>query len=124
VLYQLGILFENNHYSETARKMVFRMRGEIAQHGVYYSNWACLLGNLVHGTYEVAILGENALPLNLGMQKKYLPTALFAGGVAENLPLLRQRLDVNKTVIYVCQNKTCNLPVYSADDALALIRIH
>jgi uncharacterized protein YyaL (SSP411 family) len=122
VLFKLGTLLENSLYSQTAGKMIFRMRSEIVAQGAYYSNWALLLGRLVYPEYEVAILGENALPVSLEMQKSYLPNALFAGGTSENLPLLQHRLIGNKTVIYVCQNKTCNHPVYSASDALALMK--
>jgi len=124
VFYKLGILMENDNYSQSAVRMLIRIKSEIARQGAYYSNWAMLLGKLVYPTYEVAILGGNALTVNLEMQKKYLPGALFAGGTRENLPMLRQRLTDNKTVIYVCQDKTCDLPVYSAFDALALMHGH
>ena len=122
VLYKLGILLENTDYSHKAEKMLFKIRNEIAQQGAYYANWAMLLGKLIYPTYEVVILGENALPLTHIMQKRYLPATLFAGGISENLPLLQQRLIDNKTVIYVCHNKTCNRPVYLANEALELIK--
>ena len=121
-LYKLGILLENSSYSQMAEKMIFKVRNNISGQGVYASNWAMLLGNLVYAPTEVAILGEHALTVNLEMQKRYLPGVLFAGGNYENLPLLKQRLISNKTAVYVCQNKTCNRPVFSANDALALIK--
>ncbi len=122
VLYRLGILLEKGEYSEMAEKMIFKIRNEITRQGVYYVNWAMLLGKMVYPSFEVAILGENAVSVNLEMQKRYLPSTVFAGGMTENLPLLQSRLVGNKTAIYVCQNKTCNSPVYSVTDALALIK--
>ena len=124
VLHKLGILWENSGYSLTAVKMILKIRNEIGRNGVYYSNWAMLLGKLVYPVFEVAILGEYALTVNLRIQEKYLPDAVFAGGVNENLPLLKHRLTDGKTVIYVCQDKTCERPVYTSADALALIVRH
>ena len=121
VLYKLGLMFENSEYSQMAEKMTFKIRNEITVQGAYYANWAMLLGKLTHPTYEVAILGENFLSVSHEMQKKYLPVSIFAGGINENLPILKQRLISNKTVIYVCQNKSCNLPVYSANEALEMM---
>ena len=122
VLFKLGMLLEKADYTQMATEMLFKVRGEIVRQGAYYANWAMLLGKMVYPFYEVAILGDNAMKVNLEMQKKYLPTAVFAGGISENLPLLQNRLVDNKTVIYVCQNKTCYNPVHSALDAIQLIK--
>jgi uncharacterized protein len=122
VLLKLGILMEKADYSKMAMEMIFKMRNETVQQGAYYANWAMLMGIMIYPSFEVAILGGNAVHVSLEMQKKYLPAAVFAGGVSENLPLLQNRLSENKTVIYVCQNKTCNSPAYSAKDALELIK--
>ena len=122
VLFKLGILLEKADFTHMANEMVFKMRHVIVQQGAYYANWAMLLGKMVYPSYEAAILGENAIQVNLEMQEKYLPTVVFAGGISENLPLLQNRLVENKTVVYVCQNKTCNSPVFSAMDALELMK--
>jgi len=122
VLYKLGVLLEKTDYSKMAAEMLFRIRNETVQQGTYYANWAMLLGKMVYPACEVAILGRNAVPVSLEIQKRYLPTAVFAGGMTENLPLLYNRLTDDETGIFVCQNKTCNRPVYSAIEALDLIK--
>jgi uncharacterized protein YyaL (SSP411 family) len=90
----------------------------VKQSGPWYANWALLMGTLSYGTYEVAIMGDESLKMNLELQSLYLPTSLFLGGERENLPLLKGKLVEGKTLIYVCRNKTCKLPVYSLPDAL------
>jgi len=51
-----------------------------------------------------------------------LPDVIFMGGNTEgSLPLLEDKLIENKTTIYVCENKTCQLPVEEV--ALALKQI-
>lgn len=55
------------------------------------------------------------------MQSRYLPTALFMGGQEEDLPLLENKLSPGKTMIYVCRNKTCKMPVTDVGQALKQI---
>jgi len=122
VLFKLGILLERADYSQMATEMLFKIRNETLRQGAYYANWALLLGKMVYPSYEVAIIGKDAVPVSLEMQKKYLPDVVFAGGISENLPLLQNRLVETKTGIYVCQNKTCHSPVYTAKEACELIK--
>jgi len=122
VLYKLGILTENNQYSDMAVQMSLNFRKEIIQHGAYYANWAMLLGKLTYRDFEIAVLGDNAVALGCEIQKVYLPTSTFTGGLKENLPVLRNRLIEDQTIIYVCQDKVCNLPVYAVAEALKLIQ--
>ena len=122
VLYDLGILFENIKYTQMAEKMANKMETETVKQGVYYANWAMLLGRMVYPLFEVALLGAEAVRINLEIQKNYLPSVLFAGGTSENLPLLQNRLVNDKTTIYVCEDKSCHLPVLSSEEAFKLIR--
>jgi len=91
------------------------------QHGAYYANWAMLLGRLTYPRFEVAILGSEALSFAHELQRNYLPNACFAGGEQEDLPLLKQRLVKDRTVIYVCKDQVCSLPVSSSNIALGLL---
>lgn len=53
----------------------------------------------------------------------YLPDLLFAGAkIKSELSLLKNRLDNQGTKIYVCQNRTCKMPVTSVKDALKQLR--
>ncbi len=121
LLSEFGIITGNTEYTDMAVRMAQNFRTEIIQHGPYYANWAMLVGKLTHPDFEIAILGENALAVSHEIQSHYLPTATFAGGLTENLPVLMNRLMENQTVIYVCQDKVCNLPVSTVDEVLTLI---
>jgi uncharacterized protein YyaL (SSP411 family) len=51
-----------------------------------------------------------------------LPNVFLSGGKNEGkLSLLEGKLVEGKTTIYVCQNKTCKLPVTDVKQALAQI---
>jgi uncharacterized protein YyaL (SSP411 family) len=102
--------------------MLSKVLDETIEYGSYYANWAQLLGKFVYPSSEIAIIGNVAVSRANELQKSYLPVSVFAGGELENLPLLQNRYIKDKTMIYVCVDKSCSLPVTDSDDALALIR--
>ena len=121
VLFKLGHYFDNQEYLKLSGIMLSHFKNEVKESGPWYANWAILMGLQSFELYEVAIMGKMAIPLNHEMQINYLPNSLFLGGIQENLPLLKHRLVNGKTLIYVCKNKICKLPVTSIKDAQELI---
>lgn len=120
-LFVLGTLLENKEYLAMSDKMIGQMYGLVMEDPSFYANWLKLFGTKAFGAYEIAIVGENAQQKNIKMQKEYLPTSIFMGGQIENLPLLEKKLVRGKTLIYVCQNKTCKYPVSLAEEAVNII---
>jgi uncharacterized protein YyaL (SSP411 family) len=121
VLHRLGTLTEQIEYTQMALQMGLNLKSEILQHGAYYANWAMLLGQLTYPNIEVAILGRESLSIAQELQRNYLPNVSFAGGQHEDLPILKHRLVMDSTLVYVCKDNVCNLPVSSVDKALALL---
>jgi uncharacterized protein YyaL (SSP411 family) len=119
VLYYLNTYFENNDYLNKSTRMLSKISNQMASQTAFYSQWCLLSGLRSYGTNEVAIVGENAKIKNLELQKSFLPQCIFMGETdEENLPLLEGKISVNKTLIYVCTNKTCKLPVQEVSIAL------
>lgn len=116
--YRLGKLLYNEALTDKAEAMLHRVMGTIEETPADHTSWAGLLGLTQYGTYEVAILGSQALTLNRQMQQFYLPNALFAGGETENIPLLTGKLTPGQTRIYVCKNKVCKLPTTGVAEAI------
>ena len=121
VLFKLGHFYENEDYISISKSMFAQIANKIHQAGPWYAKWASLQGLMTYGLNEVVITGNNANELNLHLQKNYLPNSIFIGGNEENLPLLKNRIIDGKTMIYVCKNKTCKLPVENVEDALKQI---
>ncbi|GAB5554615.1 MAG: thioredoxin domain-containing protein [Saprospiraceae bacterium] len=114
VLYQLSLLFYDASYQEIARTMVANMYDDLVEPGQvgYYPNWIQLYISMSNQPYEVAIVGPEYASLQKEFQQKYLPNALFLGGVEEgDLALLKNKLQEGATMIYVCKDKFCKLPV-------------
>ncbi len=65
-------------------------------------------------TAEAIVAAKNEL------QSQYRPQVVFAGGEAENIPLLRDR-QLGELAIFVCSDGMCQLPVVSVEEAAELL---
>jgi hypothetical protein len=119
-LHVLGHYFDSENYSAIAAKMIGRVKKMILVEPSYLSNWAVLFSNLIQPTAEIAITGSNAIAIRKELDKEYLPNVIFAGTMTKSkLPLLEGRDSIDsKTRIFVCYNKTCQLPIETALQAL------
>lgn len=87
-----------------------------------YSNWAQLMLAHVHPWHEIAITGPDALKLRKGFAPHYIPNRFFMGGARPSkLPLLEDKL-LEGTTVFVCQEKVCQMPVSTVDDALKQLK--
>jgi uncharacterized protein YyaL (SSP411 family) len=119
VLHHLGVYFDNHEYSTKAAMMLSRASAQVNSRPENHTAWCYVAGIFSYGTHEVAIMGKNARKINLDLQKNYLPHCIFMGETnKENLPLLQNKMQANKTLIYVCTNKVCKLPVEETSLAL------
>jgi hypothetical protein len=121
VLYRLGEYYSQDSYLEMSKAMLNQVTEKINS-GPYYANWACLMGLITYQPFEVAIMGEQSLEKNVQLQQQYLPLAIFMGGEKENLPLLENKYVEGKTIIYVCRNKVCKLPVHTVEQAMLQLK--
>ncbi|MEQ8807531.1 MAG: thioredoxin domain-containing protein [Imperialibacter sp.] len=118
VLFKLGHYHESATYLDMTKKMVGSLSKDFTQSGPYFAKWASLMGLLVNEPFEVAVMGPEALEKSQLLMREYHPGMLLTGGEIENLPLLENKLVEGETIIYVCQNKVCKLPVKSVELAL------
>ena len=123
VLLLLGEFYQDTTYRVLAETMLNKTATMyVGSSGVFYSNWARVSAVAAWRPFEVAILGDEALARNHEMQKHYNPLALFSGGQRENLPLLENKLVEGKTIIYVCRDRVCKLPVEDVQQALKQLK--
>jgi len=127
LLYQLGSYFSNQAYLNQANGMMAKAFNQMQGEGslIHYVNWARLyLQTRYDPPYEIAVVGKTSLALSHALASKYLPNAIWLGGHTEgSLPLLKDKLIPGKTMIYICQNKLCKLPVSSLPAAWAILGI-
>ncbi len=119
-LFLLGNYFDEKKYSELALQMVVSVKDNIEKYASSYSNWANLAMNYNFRFNEIVITGSNADELRKIISAQYLPNVILAGSkkYESALSLLKDRFVDGKSLVYVCTNKTCKLPVEYVDEAL------
>ncbi len=111
-LFKLGNYFYNKEYKDLSKNMLSKMKSNFLSNPLYHSNWGILMSDFVYPYYEVAIVGDDFNNKRVEFGKKFHPNILLLGGKDEGtLELLEQKLVQNKTMIYVCEDKNCKLPV-------------
>jgi uncharacterized protein YyaL (SSP411 family) len=126
VLYDLGLYFYRDDYLERARAMLDRVAADpdAPTDPVYFANWGRLALDLADPPFEVAIVGPEAGRRRRELLRRYLPQARVLGGTGEGrLELLEGKYQPGRTLIYVCQNKVCKMPVEEVEAAWELIEI-
>jgi hypothetical protein len=112
-LYFLSILLDNRAYRRMAETMLAKIHALLQKEVRYLTNWACLYTYFLKPTVEIAISGKEYKNFAQQIQNQYFPNKVIVGTESKsNLPLLEMRdAKPDQTLIYVCRNKTCLLPV-------------
>ena len=119
-LKHLGLLFDEIRFLDKAEAMLAAVFPQIKTYGSAYSNWAIQLLNEVCGINEIALTGDSALKMRKELSKSYIPNKIILAGTNSSLPLLKDKQSI-ETKIYICRNKSCQLPVTTVEEALKLI---
>jgi len=111
-LFMLGNYFYNKEYKDLSKNMLGKMKSNFLANPLYHSNWGILMNEFVYPYYEVAVVGDDFSTKRNEFLTKFYPNILLLGGKEEGtLELLQQKLVQGKTMIYVCEDKNCKLPV-------------
>ena len=123
-LYYLGLYFYDATWVDRAQDMLHTISNTLleTESPDFYSQWAQVYLDFVRPPYEVAIVGNNAEEKRNEMAKYYIPNAILLGGADEGtLELLTDKLQEGETMIYVCRNKVCKLPVTETIKAISML---
>ncbi len=130
-LYNLGLLLGRNDFIEISNLMLAKMKNIILADSQWVTQWACLATQHARPTAEVAIVGQNLDEIRKQIDADFMPNKIFVGTkTVSNLPLLLNRttnenettINENETTIYVCFDKTCQLPTTDVTKALELMQ--
>ncbi len=118
-LFLIGRYTYNEKYFEMSKTMANNVKESAINGASYYGNWAVLMSWLNGETYDVSIVGKDCEKLRKQINEHYLPNVFLSGGMEEgDNSLLQGKLIAGKTIIYVCQDKACQLPVSRVDEML------
>jgi uncharacterized protein YyaL (SSP411 family) len=121
-LLKLAALTGQMEYREHAREMLRRVREAVEKYPSSFSRWAEAMALLVEPLYEIAVVGPEAMTKAIDLQRNaFLPNSVVmaAERALENYPLLAGRGTADgRTLIYVCQDFACQMPVSSVAEAI------
>ncbi|SDT10221.1 hypothetical protein SAMN05192545_2766 [Maribacter dokdonensis] len=122
-LHKLSKYFPEDNLDIRLNKIMTSMKSTITENPQNNSNWLHLAQLMDQKFFEMVAIGENFEPICKTLMKNYLPNVIFAASNAKtsNLPLLMNRYVMNKTLIYVCNHGSCQMPVEEPSKALDLI---
>ena len=122
-LFLMSHYYSDSSYKDLSLQMLNNVIDKFRTTGSSLSNWGLLLMDELQAKTEIAISGTNAQKLLVDMQGNYLPNVVWAvdNKANDNNELLTKRYVAGKTLIYVCVNNACQLPVETAVEALEII---
>ena len=122
-LFDLGIILDNNNYQKMAITMLNNVKPKMSSYATGYANYATLFIKVVQPYFEVAIVGDDANKTALDFNKLYAPNKITLGSTKQSsLPLLQNKFINGETIIYVCEDKVCQLPTSNIIEAQKLLK--
>ena len=123
VLFKLGHLLGADNYLEIAEGMLQAVRGSLLNYPQGFTNWAILMLHHQIRFCEAAIAGKLALTFRDRINKEYLPNMVIMGAEKpSNMEMLKEKYVEDRTLVYVCESKTCLKPFSSAGEGVNAIK--
>ncbi len=117
-LFALGTLFDYADYVKLSDWMLAKMRNVLLTDVQWGTNWAALYALRAQPTAEIAIVGAEVEHFRQQLEERFVPNKILVGTkTVSDLPLLQERIaKQEQTTVYVCFNKTCQLPVNTMEE--------
>lgn len=122
-LIKIGKIAGQKKYLDKADNMILQMKNRIIAYPKFHTNWGKAILMTEKEFYEIAIVGPNAFNIKKELDQFYLPNTIIVGSLNgdNKLPLFAHRYKKDQTLIYVCKNNSCQLPVSTIKEALKLV---
>lgn len=122
-IFTLSHYYLDKTYTQSVVTMLNNIQPEIDKSPTAFSNWLDLYLNYTKPYYELVIVGPKAKEVLTELNTLYLPNKLIAASTVESTQeIFEGRYLKNETLIYVCVNNACKLPVKTVEEALKLIK--
>jgi len=116
---KIGHMEYNKALLEKADLMLHVVGKDVEENLSFHASWGSLWATSAYPFLEVVVVGENAKDIIAEIDNFQLPNTMLIGTEEKNeLAVFKGRYVEGETLIYICQNKTCKLPVRSVEDFL------
>ena len=122
-LLRLGIILDEEKYRKISENMLIAVLQAIESYSSSFSRWANECINKIYPFKEIAVVGEEANKTANAINKLFIPGKLLMSTHKKqsDFPLLQNRFSEEETLIYLCLNYTCQVPVNNIEAFQKLI---
>ena len=122
-LLTLGKILEVQLFEEIALSMIEKVRPLFTVNPEYMAKWASLALKASLPSFEIVVIGKEYINFSKEINNTTIQNfVICASSEQEKIPLFKDKLGKEgETLIYICYDKTCELPVNSVDLALQII---
>lgn len=122
-LWKLGTILYVQNYKTLASKMIDQVSHLISKEPEYMSYWSLVALNMMNPTAEIMIVGSDYRNIQDSINHQFIPSKIcMATESSSNLELFKYKRTIeDKTTIYLCYDKTCKRPVFTAQEAMNLM---
>jgi len=121
-LFYLSLIYEKAEYKQMAERMLKQVEEKMIAYPSAFTNWGMLYLDFAHPFHTIVITGEEALTKAKELNGLYIPNIVKAGSTGKSeLPIFKDRIIKDKTLIYICTGSECKLPVETVEEALTMI---
>ncbi len=121
-LHKLYLILGEPDYLQKATRMLKYIIPQFPQYPMAFANWGNLMLKITEPFFEIVVCGKDAKILTTELYAGFRPNVLLAISTQpSDIPLFRNRFVAGKTLIYVCQEGVCRLPVETVSEALKMI---
>ncbi len=121
-LFKLSRFFYDEPYEELAGNMIKAIKQSAIMNPTFHCYWLTAAISITLRFYEAGIVGDKVESKREMFCKLFLPNIILFGAEKEgSLEILKDRYTPGKTLIYVCENRVCQLPTENTDQAIRQI---
>jgi hypothetical protein len=121
-LHRLYLLLGKADYREVSEKMTHHITAQFSQYPMAYANWGILMLMKTEPFFEIAVLGANSEVILKELQKSFQPNVLWAFSKTDSkVPILKNRFVAEKSLIYVCKEGVCQLPMENIGQVMEIV---
>lgn len=123
-LQKLGLLLDRTDYRKVVQKGLAASLSNLRQSPLAHAKLGLILIGELFGLTEIAVLGPDAKDKAQAVNKHFLGSHVLMASTkaTEDYPLLAHRWQANKTLIYLCQDFSCQRPVETVEELLQLFK--
>ncbi len=122
-LYQLGLMMDEQGWKKRSQDMILSLGKAIIKYPISFANWACLFQEIISGTNEIVVLGNEFEKVHSEVLKEYIPhKVVMASSMAQpGFPLMAGKSATGGASIWLCRNFSCLPPISTVKALISLI---